>query len=431
METEEGSSRHQGGNASGADRISDLPDDLLHDILLRLPCMIAALTAILSRHVWAHIPELELRYFRPKLPGSCATSIDGALASCSAPTLRRLVIRADDHNLDQEGLTAAHAAPWLRFASQRVAGELMLWLPMRMHENQREEQDLELPVCAAARRITIRLRGNFKLRPLPPPADGGAFKALTFLQIEYGRMDGRELGDLVSSAQCPCLEELNLTTRLAAGDSSDVTICSGSLKRLDFHVNDTHRLVVIAPMLEKLCASKAAEAYIAAPKLVEIKHTSDMPRYELPEAGRHFHRLETRLIFPLMPEIMQRFNTIGELIVHPYVPFSGSCECLSDCWYFPWPESSRDKNFTLDSLEEIEIHGFWGKDQQLECVRQLLRCNSPLLKQLIFRLSPRGLRKYKDIIQEKIRCLVRPGTMLMARLESRKYSGILEELHFC
>ncbi|CAN6168370.1 unnamed protein product [Urochloa humidicola] len=299
----------------GTDRISDLPDDLLNDILLRLGCTkAAARTSVLSRRwrgVWARLPDFYLWGLRPVFPASCVTIVDGALAACAAPTLRRLVILVDDMNLPPQGVTAAHAAPWLRFASGRVAGELFLWLPMFVHGIGKQEQDLDLPVCAATRSIQISLKRNFRLRP--PVAAAGAFAALTCLGIYSGVMDGGELGSLVSSSLCPCLEDLSLAVKLVS--NLDVYICSDSLKRLSFCVENTRRLVVAAPVLLEICVSNTMEAHIAAPKLADVELRDGMDHCEIAEAGRHLQRLVVNLQFPL-PGILRRFNTIGELIIN-------------------------------------------------------------------------------------------------------------------
>ena len=54
----------EGNDGGGVDRISSLPDDLLHAILIRLRDP-AARTSVLSRRwrrVWAHLPELSFRW---------------------------------------------------------------------------------------------------------------------------------------------------------------------------------------------------------------------------------------------------------------------------------------------------------------------------------------------------------------------------------
>ncbi|KAL6656731.1 hypothetical protein ACP70R_004511 [Stipagrostis hirtigluma subsp. patula] len=465
-----------------ADRISSLPDELLHSILLRLPRGVAPRAAVLSRrwrHVWAHFPVL---YLDGLTPPPCATVVDEALAACPHPALLRLVIRVqDEDNYLQPGrgdVTDTRVAPWLRFASQRVAGEFFLWLPT---DEMGFNQVLDLPVFAKARRVEIRLRRNFRLRP-PPLSGRRGFAALTCLAMYSGKMDGHELGTLVSSSECPCLEELTLTVRLEA--DSDVSIRSGSLKRLRFHVANTRRLVVDAPVLVELCVSKAAEAYIAVPKLAVVEFRDDMDRYELAQAGRHLQRLMINLRFPA-PAIMRRFDTIRELILdslsiprgegyktfmkdmsrldceslvirsvktcHGFAPsmlhllrictglrkfavtlsvgMLGGFECPSDC-PCTWPENFRTDNIMLGSLEEIKVNGFKGYDPHLECVNLLLRCNAPLLKRVVFSLSCSNsdYQNCMGIIRDKIRNMLPPHVELWACSEHRNSIGILGEL---
>ncbi|CAN6168368.1 unnamed protein product [Urochloa humidicola] len=61
----------------GADRISSLPDDLLHVILLSLrDTAAAARTSVLSRRwrrVWAHVPGLSFHLARGGLPERAST----------------------------------------------------------------------------------------------------------------------------------------------------------------------------------------------------------------------------------------------------------------------------------------------------------------------------------------------------------------------
>ncbi|TVU38533.1 hypothetical protein EJB05_11908, partial [Eragrostis curvula] len=103
------------------DRISDLPDDLLLRILARLQSTAqAARTSVLSRRwrrVWVHVPELFLTY--------------------GAPTVYRV-------------------ARWLRFASQRLAGELLLWIGHILSA----EEKLVLPPCERVTAMDLRLAGH-------------------------------------------------------------------------------------------------------------------------------------------------------------------------------------------------------------------------------------------------------------------------------
>ncbi|PVH65022.1 hypothetical protein PAHAL_2G404300 [Panicum hallii] len=237
-------------------------------------------------------------------------------------------------------------------------------------------------------------------------------------------------------------------------------------------------------MLLQICVSRTLdlEARIAAPNLADVDLRDDMGRYEIAEAGRHLQRLVVNLRFPV-PAILRRFDTIGELIVRLLIQ-SGregyntfikevrglDCEtlvlrsmwtvhqfepsmlhllricnglkkfvvtlrcselifaCTSDCPR-TWPESYRNDNISLDSLEELEINGFTGKDHQLDSVNLLVGRNAPLLKGVVFRLPPRDFLKCSNIIRDKIRGMLPPGLELWACLENRKSFGILDELN--
>ncbi|CAO2146869.1 unnamed protein product [Urochloa humidicola] len=263
---------------SAEDHISGLPDELLHSILLRLSStQAAARTSVLSRRwrpIWTHLPELifgNASHDDPPPPLPVASSfldvVDGALAACAAPTLQAFVV------VLPTGLNipAGRVAPWLRFASERVVGELILLGRTWPHELQvygyGEEEDvvLELPTCERAKTITLRLEQDWWLRLRPT---GGLFTALTSLRILFVRMKGSDLTALVCT-QCPCLRELTLCYLLV--DSSDVSIHSDSLHRLSFLVMKARQLEVITPRLEYLYVGEVTgEARIFAPMLARV-----------------------------------------------------------------------------------------------------------------------------------------------------------------
>ncbi|CAN6304995.1 unnamed protein product [Urochloa humidicola] len=199
MEPSAAVSRH-----GGDDLLSGLPDELLHLILLRLPSIAeAARTSVLShrwRPVWTHMPELVL--CGSPAPATTSSpdldSIDAVLRSSSAPSLHTLKI--DVSNIGQCDLSAHRVAPWLCFASERLAGRLHVGLPQasdtrlpqlrvdydleRVYHETAEE--LALPLCERATEIKIDLGMDFYLRP---PA-AGSFAALTSLTIGGTQMDG-------------------------------------------------------------------------------------------------------------------------------------------------------------------------------------------------------------------------------------------------
>ncbi|CAN6205690.1 unnamed protein product [Urochloa humidicola] len=230
-----------GGGGGGADRISSLPDHLLHSILLRLRDVpAAARTSALSRRwrrVWLHLPEL---FFPFRCSGAHPSwrvrdplrrRVDAALAAHAAPAVTVLHIVLPDwvpaplqHPKDPD-----RDDPLLRFlASRRVAGELRLTLRQGWH-------DFVLPPCERATDISLCFMGPV-LRFQPPPALPGAaaFAALASLRIIRARVYGRELRHTLRS-RCPSLKKLFLRQiRLEDGhDYPVLSIRSDTLERLE------------------------------------------------------------------------------------------------------------------------------------------------------------------------------------------------------
>ncbi|XP_021317439.1 putative F-box/LRR-repeat protein At5g02930 isoform X1 [Sorghum bicolor] len=269
--------------SGGEDRISGLPDELLHDILVRLRCArAAARTSVLSRrwrHVWAHLPELRLdQRRRPTASGLLfLDTIDAALAGYSAPTLERLSISIPSNSNAPSSVVGpgARIAPWLHFAAARVVGELNLFLRapqtfvVATPEVVGEEAVLELPVCEQTKRIELFLQYADTHWLRPQASGSGLFTALTFLKVDgHVRMTGSDLTALVST-QCPCLRELDLFITLIV--NFHVLIHSNSLHTLVLRVLETRRLEVVAPRLEELTVfARPLEAHISATKLVKV-----------------------------------------------------------------------------------------------------------------------------------------------------------------
>lgn len=121
------------------DYISGLPDDLLHNILLRLRSTAAAArTSVLSRRwlrVWAHLPDLEHGNFRAPAAAvdSVLDSIDAAMAASQALAIDSLCITVEKENRTRQlplaAIPAHRVIAWLRFASRRRVRRLNLSLP--------------------------------------------------------------------------------------------------------------------------------------------------------------------------------------------------------------------------------------------------------------------------------------------------------------
>ncbi|CAM0144768.1 unnamed protein product [Urochloa decumbens] len=349
------------GEGGGADRISGLPDELLHRILLLIPggtAADAARTSVLSRrclllryrrsievsryririgygygtsvkypcNIGAHLPELALCYDDSREPPSLHDArraherADAALAVYSAPTVRRLEIVMP---FGSRHVTGERVSSWLRFASRRLVSELKLSLPHPALAPDKGEEAV-LPACERATAIDVESVGRalpFRLLPLTPPS----FAALASLRITEARLDARELEHVLSS-RCPRLKELVLEwvsfspMRDDDGDAAAVlSIRSASLQRLQMASSEEFAgsLRIAAPELRVLaqrCFS-CHDAYIAAPKLSEVYwHTLlyDPSRHRFAEAGRHLRRMEVTTGSPTMA-LMNRFDVVDEL----------------------------------------------------------------------------------------------------------------------
>jgi hypothetical protein len=289
------------GRGGGAEvLISHLSGEILHSILLRLPSTAAVVrTSLISsrwRRVWTHIPELVLGSYGP------------------APTQPPPYGSSRSPEWSGETNIPAHlVAPWLSFASHRLAGILEHSLSHRDDDWWEEEmEEILLPICERATGIKPFLASSFVLR-LPPT---GSFTALIKLSIMCAALDGSELGHVVSS-QCPCIQTLVVVVRLLR--AFEVSICSESLKKLYF-ANNTKKLEVTAPRLAMISVARADEAYIFAPNLQNVTWRDDPydpNRHQFVAAGRHIQFLRIK---ELSTKLMQRFDTVDELTLDLSIP---------------------------------------------------------------------------------------------------------------
>ncbi|KAG2558898.1 putative FBD-associated F-box protein At5g50270 [Panicum virgatum] len=366
--------RGGGGGCSGEDRISGLPDALLHEILVRLrSAAAAARTSVLSRrwrHVWAHLPQLHLVAPPAAAPASFLATVDAALGGYLAPTLEHLGVAHFTDQWRDLRIPAGRIEPWLRFAAEHVVGNLNLFLraPLMFNgwtpEILGEEAVLELPVCQRAKRIELHLR-YADTTWLRPQASGLLFAALTSLKIDgCVRMEGSDLTALVST-QCPCLRDLDLYITLIV--IFDVSIHSYSLRTLEIRLLETRRLEILAPSLEELIISiQPMEAQISAPKLVKVVwwHPYDPLLHRFVDVGRR--RLQLLQISIQSSSLSKQFDEVDKLD-------------LSICLDFP--DVARYGSFLnetnkLPKCKSVRIFLQWEPHGLLPVMLHLLRsCN--------------------------------------------------------
>ncbi|TVU38536.1 hypothetical protein EJB05_11911, partial [Eragrostis curvula] len=297
------------------DRISDLPDDLLLRILGRLQSTAqAARTSVLSRRwcrVWVHVPELFLTYGAPQYDAALVLDrVDAALAACSAAAVGRLEIAMpyDRSRHLLRHIPVDRVARWLRFASQRLTGELRLSLGRILYSGEK----LVLPICERITAMELRLLGHMLEFRLPVTS---AFSALVTLRIEVSSVNACELENVLS-CRCPHLKELYLRwVSLHITGPQVFYISCKSLERLELSVASRVELHVDAPDLQIFTTHQLYDAYIAAPKLSEViwySYAYDPSRQRFTKAGSHLRRLQTNTKVGAMA-LMKRFDTVDEL----------------------------------------------------------------------------------------------------------------------
>lgn len=227
----------------GGDRLSALPNDVLHLILLRLrSAAAAARTSVLARRwrsLWTTLPELRF----PAVTD--LARVTAALLSHDAPLLHRLELCSHD--------PAPHeVAAVLHLAARSLAGKLLLDIVMRKKRN---------PVAAAAagigaafhipcfRKATeISIRFAYLTIRLPP---FGVFAKLSVLRLTRFRLDDSQcdhLGDIVSSERCPSLQALTLCNSQGLSNQPSAPRLSSPLASLSWKNCSSSRFLL--PCLE-------------------------------------------------------------------------------------------------------------------------------------------------------------------------------------
>jgi hypothetical protein len=237
------------GHVGKADLISALPDDLLLQVLGRLPLTAAAArTSLLSRRwrgLWTRLPNITFRDVALDRLRSPLASLRDAAVGPGVPILDiaftsvQAAAGVDDGVTPQKRVVAG--LPRLLHAAAGLSpAEFHLALPRRLDDG----AHVELPRFHRATSIHLYA---LNLRLTLPPSTG-CFPKLDTLSLSGYRVD---LAALVR--HCPCLRVLRVTQ---ASLGADINIRSESLQKLFLWTNETRRwtdsINVEAPKLKRL-----------------------------------------------------------------------------------------------------------------------------------------------------------------------------------
>ncbi|OEL18116.1 hypothetical protein BAE44_0020865 [Dichanthelium oligosanthes] len=445
-------------DGDGEDRLSELPDDLLALILVRLDTAAeAARTRVFSSRwprVWAILTELCF-HLAPDGHRICQI-IDVP----EAPKLRSISVTTEDARADS-------VAAWLPAAARRLSGDLFYHNMFRGNDEEEEEEGDEgegeaaaggrgevlLPCFEKATMISLNL--GFLALALPSL---GVFDLLTTLYLSRVRFGGPcELGTVVSSPRCPCLQKLQV--RYCRG-LDNLSIHSKTLLEIKLeNLYILRHLTIVAPTLEKLGLDYSfldddpsdPVANISAPQLVSLlwRDVYDSRYVHLGNFGR-LQRLSTLFIAygnqynrnqnSHCLRLLQRFQDLHSLNLtiiyltvsaHPsvgvlelrYQDEDGFQYLMEDMTTLPQisflhlavfnegcicdqPTSWKTEGLVLNQLEYVTIIGLQGAEHEVTFVKQLFNWVLVLKKMKITfdaQITESKARKFRQALAGSLR----------------------------
>ncbi|KAJ6793354.1 putative F-box/FBD/LRR-repeat protein [Iris pallida] len=201
-------------NGSDIDRISELPDSVLHHILSFLETKLTVQTSILSKrwtHLWASVPALDFtdQSFRRR-NGYFENFVDTVLLLRDASDLRSFSLCLYDY------FDEGHVHRWIRHAAKYNPKVLQIEFPVGVICR------LPLGILPFRSLEELSMTLDYSVELGPPKIMG----RLRRLHIQWASGEDGLMGNLVSS--CPVLEDLDLHNC----ELDSLCISSNTLKRL-------------------------------------------------------------------------------------------------------------------------------------------------------------------------------------------------------
>lgn len=228
------------------DRLSHLPDDLLHHILSLLPSTnLRAQTSVLSRrfrHLWISTPSLDFSY-----PSDSATVIDRCLRLYPNSTLRRVRITF----LSPDPPPIGSLDHWNRFAASRSATDLALCFDIDTLSSLTDEKPQLRPSLFFLSSSISSLKLSCFTFPQIAAESFLGFPSLKTLVLEYVSISDEAVDFLIKKS--PFLDNLSLNccpdvTRIEINSVRNPKV--ENLKLAICRINENNdRVVVDAPSL--------------------------------------------------------------------------------------------------------------------------------------------------------------------------------------
>ncbi|KAM0928721.1 hypothetical protein ACQ4PT_002657 [Festuca glaucescens] len=361
-------------DGDGSDWISDRPDEMLLQILVRLRCARAAAhTSSLSRRwrgLWRHLPELSFRDIS-------ADALNAALDQVACPALSFLEV---DILQKHRVMDPVRVSALLHAAARLAPADLVFRLWGHCKDG---NIPIEIPCFERATSVKLLMVGLY----LIPPAGGVEFPLLERLSVTGCRFDTEELvhrcprlrvfevsqwfyGTTVVKVHSSTIEEL-----VVEGNPSNIDIMAPVLKRFSLWVStaEDFTLSFSAPMVENI--SWYCSPMVENSGFGEIWRLGDLKLEMKENVGVLRMRITISVGFP------------GEETCSP------NCPCDR-------PRNWRNKIISLTALEEVEVTGFGETDHEVDFLKLLFR-SATLMKSMTVVLAP-GLPTDEDC--EEIYC---------------------------